>query len=245
MLWYKTWRETRARLMIGAIALAWVCFVIILTHSGNRAHANPPMSYIEYIWQSVYKGYVRDFFTILVILLGGGGLLQERAHNTVGFTLALPVSRLRLLSVRAAVGLTEVIFLALVPALVITVFSPLLAEPYPLSQALQYSVLWIAGGTVIFGAAVLFSTILAGEYSGWVVCFLCIMLYSAAVHITALQRFPRLNLFKIMSGSEMAYFNSARHVLIGPLPWLAISMILAIALGFLAAASHFTQRQDY
>src|SRR5258708_33137852 len=104
MLWYKTWRETRTRLLISAMALAWVCCAIILTQHGNRAHADPPISYDAYIWKAVYKGYVRDFFIILVIVLGGGGLLQERAHGTAGFTLALPVSRSRLMGVRAAVG---------------------------------------------------------------------------------------------------------------------------------------------
>jgi ABC-2 type transport system permease protein len=245
MLWYKTWRETRSRLMIGAIALAWVCFVIVLTHSGNRAHASHPMSYVEYIWQAVYKGYVRDFFIILVIVLGGGGLLQERAHGTAGFTLALPVSRSRLIFVRAAVGLVEVVMLGLVPLMVITVISPLMGEHYPLAQSLQYSVLWSAGGAVIFGAAVLFSTVLAGEYSGWIVCFLSVMLYSAAVNITALQRFPQLDFFKMMSGSGMPYFSSAAHLLLGPLPWLRLSVILAVALGFFATADRFTRRQDY
>ena len=69
MLCYKMWRETRTRLLISATALAWVCLAIVLTQKGNRAHADPPLSYAAYIWKAVYKGYVRDFFLILVIVL--------------------------------------------------------------------------------------------------------------------------------------------------------------------------------
>jgi hypothetical protein len=120
-----------------------------------------------------------------------------------------------------------------------------MGESYQLAQALQFSVLWTVGGAVMFGAAVFFSTVLAGEYTGWIVCFLCMMLYSAAVNITALEQFPSLNFFKIMSGAEMPYFSSASHLLEGPLPWLALSIMLAIAMGLIAAADRFTQRRDY
>jgi ABC-2 type transport system permease protein len=245
MLWYKTWRETRARFLISGATLAWVCFVIIFIEKGNRAHDLPPLSYTAYVWKAVYKGYVRDFFIILVIVLGGGGLLQERAHGTAGFTLALPVSRSRLMSVRAMVGLCEVAFLALVPAFVITALSPWMGEYYQLNQALQFSMLWAVGGSLIFGAAVLLSTVLAGEYSGWIVSFLCIMFYSAAVNITALQQFPSLDVFKIMSGAEMPYFSSVDYSIKGPLPRLPLSIILAIAIGFIGFASRFTKRRDY
>jgi ABC-2 type transport system permease protein len=245
MLWYKTWRETRTRLMIGAAALGWVCVAIVLTQKGNRAHAEPPLTYVAYIWKAVYKGYVRDFFTIIVIVLGGGGLLQERAHGTAGFTLALPVSRTRLMMTRAAVGLVEVALLAVVPAVVVCAFSPAMGEHYQLAQALQFSLLWTAGGAVVFGAAVLLSTVLAGEYSAWIACFLCMMLYSAAVNVTALQQFPRLNFFKIMSGADMPYFASASHLLTGPLPWAPLLAMAAVAMGLIALAGRFTQKRDY
>lgn len=245
MLWYKTWRETRTRLMIGAAALGWVCVAIVLTQKGNRADVQPPLTYAAYIWKAVYKGYVRDFFTIMVIVLGGGSLLQERAHGTAGFTLALPVSRIRLMTVRAGVGLGEVALLALVPVIVVCGFSPVMGEHYQLGQALQFSLLWTAGGAVVLGTAILFSTVVASEYSAWITCFLCIMLYSAAVNVTALQQFPRLNFFKIMSGADMRYFNSNSRLLTGPLPWAPLLAMTAIAMGLIALAGRLTQKLDY
>ena len=245
MLWYKTWRETRTRLMIGAAALAWVSVAIVLTQKGNRAHAEPPLTYPAYIWKAVYKGYVRDFFTIIVIVLGGGSLLQERAHGTAGFTLALPVSRIRLIVTRAVVGLAEVALLALAPAVVVCGFSPLMGEHYPVAQALQFSLLWTAGGAIVFGAAVLLSSVITSEYSAWIACFLCMMLYSAAMNVTALQQFPRLNFFKIMSGADMPYFSSASRLLTGPLPWAMLLAMTAVAMCFIATAGGLTQKRDY
>jgi len=90
MLWYKAWRETRARIIISALAMAWACAVIVLLQNNTRAHANEPMSYVSYIWNAVYKDYVKNLFIILTIVLGGGGLLQERAHGHGGFYACAP-----------------------------------------------------------------------------------------------------------------------------------------------------------
>jgi ABC-type transport system involved in multi-copper enzyme maturation permease subunit len=245
MLWYKFWRETRVRWMMSILALAWVCAVIVVIEKTTRAHAEQPMSYISYIWQAVYKGYVRDIFVLLAIVLGGGSLLQERAHGTVGFTLALPVSRSRLIAMRTAVGLSEILLLALVPAVVVPALSPFFGETYPILQALQFSLLWTVCGALVFGAALLLSTLMAGEYSAWMACFLAMMLYSAIVNVTALQRIPALNFFKIMSGAQMPYFRASEHLLSGPLSWQPLATILLIAAGFLVAAGRLTARQEF
>jgi len=146
---------------------------------------------------------------------------------------------------RAAVGLVEVVLLSFVPAVVIAVSSPYMREYYPLAQSIQYAALWSVCGSLILAAAILLSTVLEGEYSGWIVCFVCLMFYSAAVHITGLQQFPSINLFNIMSGIDMPYVNSDSRLLTGPLPYLPLSIILAIALAMVAAADRFTQRRDY
>jgi len=85
---------------------------------------------------------------------------------------------------------------------------------------------------MVFAAAVLVSTVLTGEYSAWVVCFLALMLYSAVVNLTALRHFPSSDIFKIMSGTA-------------PVPWLVGSTIAAIAIAFVAMADAITRRQDF
>jgi ABC-type transport system involved in multi-copper enzyme maturation permease subunit len=196
MLWYKAWRESRIRLAISALALAWLCLVVLLMEKGVR---------------------------------------RERAHGTAGFTLAIPVSRSRLIAVRAAVGVAELALLALLPALIIPALSPFVGESYPFTQALHFSVLWAGCGTVVLGTAFFLSTLLAGEYSAWIVCFVVLFFYSAIVNVPPLASFPSVDFFRIMAGRQ----------LIGPLPWLPLSIIMLLALGWVMVADRITQRQDF
>ena len=87
---------------------------------------------------------------MLALLLGVGGLKRERDYGTSGFMLALPVSRFRLVSARAFIGIAEVALLAFLPALLIPALSPLEGQVYPWSQAFQFGLLWAAGGAFLF-----------------------------------------------------------------------------------------------
>jgi ABC-2 type transport system permease protein len=247
MLIYKAWRESRTRFLLSGAALALGCAIVVLFHQQLRAEPDVPMTYTTYIWSAVYKANsLRDLYIMLVLVLGLGGLLQERGRGTVGFSLALPVSRTRLVVVRAAMGLAELTVLALVPAVLIPVGSRMAGEVYPLAQPLQFGVLWTACGAVLFGIAFLLSTLLSGEYSAWVVSFVVVLVYSAIVHLVPLlDRAAALDLFDIMSGTEMPYFREAEAVWVGPLPWVPLAMIVAITAGLLVAAAHVTARQDF
>src|ERR1700730_6442311 len=126
MLLYKSWRESRVRFLLSAVALAVICASFVFFRvDASSGIGDEPLSYPVYIWRNTYKGYLRELFMILTILLGLGGLARERDHRTVGFTLALPVSRWRLLATRTFVGLAQVVLLAAVPAVVLPVVSPL------------------------------------------------------------------------------------------------------------------------
>src|SRR5690349_956465 len=116
MLWHKAWRETRVRWGISATVLCWACLVIILFHSQFRSGSEGASDFTAYLWNVVYKGSIRDMFVILTLGLALGGLLQERKQGAAAFTLALPVSRSRVVRVRAAVGFLETVALALIPA---------------------------------------------------------------------------------------------------------------------------------
>ncbi len=107
MLWHKAWLESRTRLLLGVTIMTAVC------------------AYSVYAHRSAYQGIVRNVFMVLCFLLGVGGLLRERAVGTAPFTLALPVSRVRLTATRAAVGWLELVALAFVPLLIALSLSPL------------------------------------------------------------------------------------------------------------------------
>jgi hypothetical protein len=245
MLWYKAWRETRIRFAVAVLTLVWVCGVILVLQNHSRFQASPPLNYSAYVWNAIYKDYVRNLFVVLAIVLGCGGLLQEQVTGTAGFTLALPVSRSRLVAVRAGVGILEVTALAFVPAAVIPILSGIVGEPYAASQAFQFACLWACCGVLIFGLAQFLSATIQGVASSWITCFLALMLYTSIVNITALDQYPRLDFFKIMSGAGLAYFDSANHAIIGPLPWLPLAVIVTSGAACLALAARILESRDF
>jgi len=245
MLWYKAWRESQARFLLSALAIAGLCAAFVVFHrEGMLSVEDGHLTYIGYIWRITYKTYLRELFAILVLLLGVGGLLRERAYGTAGFTLALPVSRLRLIWARAGVGFLEVAALSFLPALVIPALSPLVHQSYPWTQALQFGALWTVGGALIFTMGFLASVIFASEYSAPVAALLILLLYSAIADLPFLERYP-VDIHDIMSGVGMRYFQPNTSLLTGPLPWTALAVISLIACGLIALAGRITQQQDF
>lgn len=243
MLWYKAWRETRTRFLASGVTLAWVCVVILVLQQQSRLTAH--LSYSGYIWSAIYKDYVRDLYIALTILLAGGTLTQEREHGTAGFTLALPVTRRHLVTVRSALGLAQVVALALVPALLIPALSALSGEPYDTGQPLRFFPLWACCGVVIFGLAHLVATVVRGVATSWLCSFLALAVYGAAVNATALSRYPRLSLFRIMNGTGLDTFHRATYSLQGPLPWALLAAIVCLGLALLACSARIVERKDF
>jgi ABC-2 type transport system permease protein len=194
MLWYKMWRESRVRFIISAAALLWMCGAVVLLQQQVRAHADAPLSYAHYIWGAVYKANALDLYILLVIVLGLGGVLQERAQGTVGFTLSLPVSRWRLTAVRAATGWVQVGLLALLPALLVPLLSFFVGQAYPFVRALQFSVLWAGCGMVIFALTFFFSAVLSGAYSPAIASVAGLVACSVLAELPLLEGHPAFDL---------------------------------------------------
>lgn len=237
MYWYKSWCETRTVILLGIAAIAVACVFIVFNQQTMRDHASQPMTYIAFIWKAVYDSFGHDLFLILSIMLGSGGLLQEKAHGTSGFTLALPVSRRRILFTRAFVGYCGVLVMALTPAVVLPLSSRFVGQYYSATQALGFSLLWACCGALFYGYTFLLSHLMEGEYSAMLVAVPSLMTYGFLMAIPWLAHFPMLNIFSIINGEDMPFFNESSHRLVGPMPWLALIVMLFIAsvLVFLAA----------
>lgn len=245
MLWHKAWRESQARFLLSAVAISGLCIGFVVFHrEGAAGISDEPLSYVEYIWGIVYRGYLRELFVFFSLMLGFCGLLRERDRGTAGFTLALPVSRLRLVSVRAAVGLSEVAGLSLLPGLVIPSLSSLVGQSYPWSQALQFALLWTSGGAFFFVIGFLASTVFFGEFTVPVAGFLGLVLYSVIADLPFLEQYS-LDIHDIMSGKGMPYFQEHGALLVGPLPWMALAVIVLIPLGLIGLAYRITEYRDF
>jgi ABC-2 type transport system permease protein len=180
MLAYKAWCESRVRFLVSAAALAWFCSLFVIFRPG--VHDASQMAYAEFVADKIYGDGIMQMFMIFVLVLGMGGLLQESARGSVGFTLSLPVTRTRLVAMRAGVGLAETAALALMPALILLIVSPTVHETCPPS-VLLLSAQWAADGAALFALAFLLSTILAGPYAALIASLALLFAYALFVRL--------------------------------------------------------------
>ena len=245
MLVYKAWRESRARFLVSAGALVVVCASFVLFHRDVRGGSgDEPVTYPVYIWRITYKGYLRELFIVLAVFLGLGGLARERDHRTVGFTLALPVTRWRLLATRTAVGLGEVMVLATLPAMVLPALSPLIGQGYSSSQAWAFAILWATVGSLLFAIGLLASVLFAGELTAPVAALAGLMGYSLVAEIPAFERYLT-DIHDVMSGIDMPYFTEGTGLLTGSLPWTTLCGVLLATATLIGIGVRITSRQDF
>lgn len=245
MLLYKAWRESRARFLLSAVALAVICASFVFFHrDASSGISEEPLTYPVYIWRITYKGYLRELFMILTILLGLGGLTRERDHRTAGFTLALPLSRWRLLASRTAVGLVEVLLLAALPAILLPALSSLIGQVYPSSQAWAFAVLWATVGSLIFATGLLASVAFTGEFTAPVAAIFGLVGYSLFADMPPVERYLT-DIHDVMSGIDMPYFRESTGLLSGPLPWPTLIAVLLASAALIVIGARITNRQDF
>jgi hypothetical protein len=161
MLWYKAWLETRwiFLLFVGLMLLAWLT-PLWMPAFGFRL---PPGVSASRIWLGVHMGSL--FISYFVAnALAGSGVNSQTAYGPMPgpdgsmlFTLSLPVSRRRLLFVRAGLG-------ALLTSALVVVMAgyTLFQRPGGASafQAIEYFVRVFLCTMAIYALAVLFSCLL-------------------------------------------------------------------------------------
>jgi len=244
MLLYKAWRESQARFLVGALALTgYYAFLVFyrpeVQYTLRAGLAN--ISFAEYIELQVFGGTGKMLFVLLVIFLGLGGILRERAHRTAAFTLAPPVSRVKLVCAQIGVGLAELAMLAILPALLIPSLSGLVHQSYPVAEGLQYGILRFICGAEIFAISFLSSVILRWEYTAPVACFMALGLQVRVSTWGPLRPYS-LSLLRAMDGRWDWFAPSSQ--IHEPLPWLALTITVLTAAVLFTAAAGITQRQN-
>lgn len=247
MLWYKLWRESRMRFLLSVAIVAAICLVYTLFHARlypGVVHDHPNVhTYIQYIHRTIFGGVARGLLQLSCLLLGLGGLQRDRSQNSLGFTLALPVSRIRLVASRAALGVVQVFALSIVPCLVVPVASDLAGEHLALAYTLPFVPLWAAGGVFTFAVSFLASVVFSSEYVSLAVAYLGYMFYLAAV------RHPRLGAYHLhvadfMSGIFPHYLDRTTMLWTGRYALTPIAGFLAAAFLLVAASGLIANRQD-
>lgn len=162
MLWYKGWLETRFRLLG---ALAFVGLFLSLQH---KLGTTP---------QGIF-GLVQFSIPTLVVmicaLLAGAGVTTQPSfvaskgiHGSTLFTLSMPVSRLRLLTVRAGVGWLEGMGVIGTLCCAMWFMSPALRAMSSPEEMFQYTVTVIACASAIYCLSVLLATFLDDQWRTW------------------------------------------------------------------------------
>ena len=255
MLWYKSFLETRWRFLIGlgilmlsiagtVLAYPRVVKLLPLVSSvdtsgeiGRRIKeiADLSRSYRGYIWAQALRQNVTQMLSLFAVLLGTGGLLSQASGGGALFTLSLPVSRNRLLGVRAATGLAELAALAFVPVLLLPVISPAVGERFGVADALVHGACLFVAGAVLFSLACLLSTVFNDVWRpALIVCAFAAVLGIAEPFFGELSRY---SLFGIMNGE--IYFRE------GGVPWRELLATTAVSAAILFATSRNLARQDF
>lgn len=258
MLWHKAWLDTRGRFLGGlALSLILGCGVIfdfratqrllpllndvapsVLDTSGLLGAAikqgmEAQQTFRGFVW---WKWYGQNL-TFLVVIFGallGAGSLFARSGGAALFTLSLPVSRNRLIATRAAVGLAELLALAVVPSLALPLLAPAIGQSYSLVDVLAHGACLFVVGSVFFSL----SALLSHEFSdGWrPVLGACVV----AAAIGMLQYVPALapyGMFRVMSGES--YYRNAG------LPWIGLLLNAGIAAALLRTAAVNLAHRDF
>jgi hypothetical protein len=186
-----------------------------------------------YVWSQWFRQNGAQLGGLFAAIIGTGGLLSQTAAARL-FTLSLPVSRERLLAARAAAGLSQMLVLTVVPALVIVLLSPLVSRSYPLLDALAYALGAFAGCAVMFSLAFFLSSMFGNVWVPVVLTMCAGAVLAALDQITGADRF---SLLRMIHGDS--YFRGLG------LPWamLLVSVLASSALVY-AGIRHFA-RQDF
>jgi ABC-2 type transport system permease protein len=187
----------------------------------------------------VTQNYVVIIWVLAVVLLGMGGIVRERALGTSSLTLSLPVSRAYLMGVRIEMGILQAIALAVTPWVTVCAVSWLARMPVSISQVGIYVLLLFGGGLIYFAMAVLFSSLVAGEYTAPAFAF-GVVLLSAIIFDAWLRRF---NVWRLITGDSS--IDKTTYLLSTHLPWLGIIASLSVALLMLLASTIVVQRRDF
>jgi ABC-2 type transport system permease protein len=244
MLIHKAWLETRWRFLAGlALLMAISVYTVLRAPSiirDREQFRHEHILYAQYIWILLYKGFLQTIWILSAVMLGIGGVWREKAAGVAGFTLSLPVSRQQLVMVRAAVGVAEVIMLAVVPSLLIWAISALTGNQYPLGDAISHAILMVGGGLIFYGLGVLLSHLMQGELSVPTLGLgSCLALY-LAFQLLELETY---NPFDLMSGKH--YLDPQTFLLVGALPWLPLCLFFVIALGMVFISARIAESRDF
>jgi hypothetical protein len=227
--------ETRFRLLF---TVGFTTLILVLQYSVRTAAPAPGA-------KSPALGLVMFSNPTLVLmvcaLLGGAGIVTQPSlqatkglHGSTLFTLSLPVTRLRLLAVRASIGWLEAVgVIAALCCGMWLVSSAFRAMATPV-EMLEYAGTLIACASALYCLSVLLATFLDDQWRTWGTMIASVALWWLSSH-TPLP--ASVNIFRAM--------RDGSPLLAHTMPWTAMAFSLGLAAILFFAALRVVQTREY
>jgi ABC-2 type transport system permease protein len=238
MLWYKAWLETRSRFVISLVGCVAFCMMWVVEF-GRGIVASRGQAGLFDLFHSVHAG-LSFCWVLAVTFLMMGGLLQEKIVGASAFTLGLPVSRLRLMSVRFAMGFVQAIALAVVPWIGMLAYGQVAGYHYSFWQLCFHVFLLLGGGMIFLAIAFLVSSVVEGQYTAPVVS---IGVSAVLVYALRGERLAAYNPGRFMEGSDG--FSWGTGLLTGHAPFLHAAAFGVVAALLFMISFKAIERYDF
>jgi hypothetical protein len=162
MLWYKGWLESRFRWLF---TLAFMIPMLLSISNGPRGTPASVRFVLSAQWVLVMA---------LCVLVAGAGIVTQPAlqatkgiHGSLLYTLSLPVSRLRLLAVRAGLGWMEMVVSLTLWYGALWTFMPVMRDVSSAQEFAAQLVAAIACASALYAVPVLLATFLDDQWRVW------------------------------------------------------------------------------
>lgn len=229
MLWLKGWQETRVRVCIGLglTALIFLQFHFAAVKTPPEVFPIAGFNALAAIWTAV--------------LLAGSGIATQPVfnaskglHGSTLFTLSLPVSRLRLLAVRAALGWLEVAGFICALSLTSWITFPGLKQTVAPQAILAYAGVLIVCTSGLYSISVLFATFLDDIWRVW----FSLLVFAALFLLFRFTGLPlSVNIFRAMTDHSPLVTHT--------MPWTAMALSVASAAIFFLASLKIVRIREY
>ena len=175
MLWYKSWLETRLRLVI---ALGYLgTLLLFLALRGTVPPGLWPMAAKPSVGLPLMVG---SFVTVMCTLFAGSGIASQGSfqflkglHGSTQFTLSLPVTRLRLMAVRVALGWAEMTVVFAVLCLGVWVMAPYMRNGATPVEMIEYCTTLAVCAAAPYSLSVGLATFLDDQWRAWATMIAC------------------------------------------------------------------------
>jgi hypothetical protein len=234
MLWYKSWLETRGKLVLALFyAIFPIPWVTLTRQNLDAAHST-----VHALQFSIAA--LGLFYAVVPLLLAGSGIktqtlrTQRGCHASMSYTLSLPVSRLQLLATRATLGFIEVAALLIVVPAGVLILLPPLRDSSTASALFEYWVTLCVCGLMFYSIGVLLSTFLDDLVQTWSSMFVVIGMFvmTVKVHVP-----PVLDVFGAMGKNSPLFTHS--------LPWAPMGVALVSAAILFSVAATVVRAREY